>query len=136
MKFDFEIISHAKQRYDTCGDYFRKGKEIAFRVSRMEDRRYCWLVFLHEIIEWTICKLTGVKVGDIDRFDKKYERFRAERWSIAPCGCKLQDEPGEDIHAPYWRAHQVATKCERLIAEVLDVDWIDYEEAVYSLSDK
>lgn len=104
----------------------------------MRDKRYCWLVLLHEIIEWSICRLQGVKNRDIDRFDIAYEAERSTRQasnskSHAPCGCSYKDEPGDDIHAPYHEAHKVASQCERLIAKALGVDLIKYDEAVMRL---
>lgn len=129
----FQIIPHAKQRYETCGDYRRQHGVWCIRVSRMKDKRYCWIVFLHEIIEWAICRLTGVKCKAIDEFDMIYEKWRAAGKEKAPCGCKFWDEPGDDCHAPYHHAHQVATACERLIAEALGVDWMKYNEAVARL---
>jgi len=133
MNFAFEIIAHRDQRYPTAGDYiWRKGAWI-FRVSRMKDRRYCWLVFLHELIEWAIATRQGVRQGAIDRFDIAYENARSLGMKKAACGCEIQDEPGDDPHCPVFKAHQVATKCERLIAEALGVDWEKYNEAVESL---
>ena len=132
MKFDFRIIPHHKERYDSVGDYFIRHGVWNFRVSRMQDKRYCWLVFLHEIIEWTICKLMGVKVRDIDRFDIAYEKARKLN-RRAPCGCNCEVEPGDDVHSPYFDAHQTATHCERLIASALGVNWDKYNNAVESL---
>jgi hypothetical protein len=131
MKIDFAPIAHNKQRYESAGDWFKKAGVWYFRVSRMKDKRYIWLVFLHEFIEWAICQLTGVKQRDVDKFDQAYETTRADDRAL--CGCKIQDEPGDDIHAPYHDAHAIASECERLIAKALDVDWIAYNETVNRL---
>lgn len=131
MTLNFQIIPHCKQRYKTCGDWFPRRGVMLFRVSRMKDKRYCWLIFLHEVIEWAICRLTGVKAKDVDRFDKQYEASRSAK--RAPCGCLHEDEPGDDVHAPYCDAHQVATYCEREIARSLGVSWAIYTAEVESL---
>ena len=155
MLIDFRIIAHRGQRYDTCGDYFRKGGRVHFRVSRMKDRRYCLLVFIHELIEYLLCRAARVRMREIDRFDQEYEKARHayhvtlashdlngcvytgvvihEHIGIAPCGCPLLDEPGDDPHAPYHKQHQVATTCEKLIAEALEMDWEAYGRAVEKL---
>ena len=133
MQIDFEIIPHRRQRYPTVGDW-QKGKiGWLFRVSRMKDKRYMWLVFLHEIIEWGICQVQGVKERDVTRFDMAYEKRRATGENKAPCGCKFWDEPGDDPHCPCHDAHVVATQCERIIAKALGVDWNDYDETVAAL---
>ena len=133
MKFDFAIIAHKRQRYPTVGDYFRRRGMWRFRVSQMKDRRYCWLVFLHEMIEWSICRLTGVRIAETDYFDMKYEAARASGKRRASCGCPIESEPGNDPHAPYFDAHQTATQCERAIALALGVDWDTYERAIEAL---
>jgi hypothetical protein len=130
MLIDFRIIAHREQRYPTVGDYFRKDGRFHFRVSRMKGA-YPVLVFLHEIVEFFICRQQGVKLRDIDRFDRDYEKARDS--GRAPCGCTIEEEPGDDPHAPYFDAHQTATQCERAIAKCLRVDWNEYEKAVRSL---
>lgn len=97
----------------------------------MKDKRYVWLVFLHEMIEWSLCRLWGIKTRAIDKYDKAYEASRDS--GKAPCGCRIKDEPGDDMHAPYHDAHAVASECERLIAKALNVDWVKYDETVAKL---
>lgn len=136
MEIRYETIPHSKHRYRTVGDYYRLKGVWFFRVSRMKDKRYCWLVFLHEIIEWGICRVLRIDQALIDRFDMLYERHRETPGATrACCGCPFQEEPGNDVHAPYHIAHQVATKCELLIADVIGVDWVEYEDAINALGD-
>lgn len=132
--FSFEIIAHSRQVYDTCGNYFRRGKAIIFQISRTKDPRYSLLVLLHEFIEYMLCRFRGVKLKDIDRFDLAYEKARAARQEAAPCGCRFQEDPGDDLHCPYRAEHQVATACEKLLADFLGVSWLEYEEAIVKLS--
>jgi hypothetical protein len=135
MLIDFRILPHKRQRYDTVGDYFNAGGRLHFRVSRMKDPRYHLLVFIHEIIEYLLCKQAGVKMRDIDKFDTEYEKARTHiaLAKAAPCGCSFYEEPGDDPHAPYHRQHQVATACEKLVAEALGVNWEAYGKAVEEL---
>ena len=75
---------------------------------------------------------------EIDRFDIAYEKARAaerdgDESLVAPCGCRHREEPGDDPHAPYHKQHQVATTCEKLIAEALEMDWEAYGRAVEKL---
>lgn len=133
MKLDFKIIPHEEQAYPTVGNYYLSKGVWRFRVSWMKDKRYCWLVLMHEFIEWGICQLTGVKGKAIDRFDVAYEKRRRAGEVNAHCGCRIKDEPGDDIHAPYHDAHGVASECERLIAKCLGVDWVKYDETVGKL---
>ena len=138
MLIDFRVIAHKRQRYETCGDYFTEGGTTHFRVSRMKDRRYCLLVFAHELIEYLLCRAAGVRMREIDRFDIAYEKARAaerdgDESLVAPCGCRHREEPGDDPHAPYHKQHQVATTCEKLIAEALEMDWEAYGRAVEKL---
>lgn len=133
LLIDFRVVPHRKQRYDTVGDYFRADGHWFFRVSKLK-RTYVALVFLHEIIEFVLCRLDHIKVKEIDRFDRSYEATRTK--DLAPCGCAHLEEPGDDIHAPYHHAHSTASRCERLIAEALGVDWQKYSDEVESLDHK
>src|SRR5215831_1768460 len=133
MIIEYNIVPHRKQRYDTVGDYFYKQSRWHFRISRLKDRRYIVLVFLHEMIEWTLCQLAGIKMKDIDRFDREYERTRHPMGANAPCGCVHLEEPGDDPHAPYHAQHVTATACEQLIANAIGVKWDEYEKAVEAL---
>lgn len=131
MILEFKIIPHRKQRYKTVGDYFKKRGCWRFRVSKMKDARYSVLVFLHEIIEFFMCRLLEIRMETVDSYDITYEKTRES--GIAPCGCKHFEEPGDDPHAPYHRPHVTATKCERLIADALGVKWDEYNAVVEDL---
>jgi hypothetical protein len=133
MIIEFKVIPHKRQRYNTVGDYFKKQGRWLFRVSKMEDQRFPILVFLHEIIEFFMCRMLGISVEDIDQFDLAYEEARQMKVGDAPCGCKFYVEPGDDPHAPYHQPHQIATHCERLICEGLGIKWEQYGEVVESL---
>lgn len=134
MIIDFQIIAHKKQRYDTVGDYYWKKGGLFFRVSKMRYMKYSMLVFLHEIIEFFLCAMAGIKMRDIDKFDMEYEKARETMLPTAPCGHLFFEEPGDDPHAPYHHQHICASRCERLIAQCAGVDWEQYCEEVRRLS--
>ena len=131
MKINFQVIPHAEQRYDTCGDYWQDGGTLQFRVSRLSSRKYEWLVFLHELIEYALCAFADIKPADIDAFDMAYEKGR--QTGLAPCGCPIQSEPGFDSHAPYRRQHFMADIAERTCAYAMGVNWIEYEQEIDAL---
>lgn len=124
MKITIQDAPHKSQRYETCGDYLGSWSNFTIRVSRMKDWRYIALVAVHELVEALICRHTGIKETDITKFDKEFEKARAEGNT---------DEPGDDPHAPYRRAHFIATNIERQLADALDVDWKKYEETINAL---
>lgn len=132
MFLEFKIIGHRKQRYDTVGDYYKKKNHWRFSISWFPDKRYSIALFLHEVIEFFLCRAAGITVLTIDNFDIIYENTRKS--GIAPCGCRHLEEPGNDPHAPYYAQHQVASVCERLIVEGMGIKWDDYERAVETLS--
>ena len=86
------------------GDYEELAPDFTlFHISRMRPIKYSWLVLFHEFIEWGICKLTGVKMKAIDKFDMEYEKARESGAKTPPCKCRWREEPGDDMHAPYSR---------------------------------
>lgn len=148
MKLNIKFIQPAQHRYATVGDWFLSRGIWWLHVTRTKDKRHMWLVLFHEFIEWGLCQLWGIRQREVDKFDKAYEGARClntlhlpsplnahsgECNHRAPCGCPINDDPGDDIHAPYHDAHAVASECERLIARALGVDWLDYEAAIEAL---
>jgi hypothetical protein len=119
---------HSHQRYDTVGDYFDlKNGESVISVSKMHDKRYEFLVALHELVEMFLCRQRRISNRSIDRFDMAFEKARAPG---------NEGEPGDDPKAPYYREHWFATKIERLMAKELGVDWEKYEEHIRKVSDQ
>jgi len=127
MKIKF--IQHNTQRYDTAGDYVLKNKEWYFYISKLSKRRYEWLVTLHEIIECYLCYWKGIKEENIYKFDIKFEKER-------DYGIWKLEEPGDDVRAPYYKEHQIATFFEKIFAKILLVNWKKYEEEFYKLEYK
>lgn len=120
-------IPHKKQRYDTVGDWI-PGSPVRIRVSRMKDERYVFLVALHELIEYELCRMNGIADNEVVKFDVNFERERAEHLH------SIEAEPGNDPRAPYRDEHAFATMIERMVAQKMGVSWSDYEKALLSLS--
>jgi hypothetical protein len=129
MNYRIKTIPHAHQKYPTVGDYWQTKNGIELRVSDMDNPTYELAVALHELIESHLCLLAGIKFKDIDNFDIAYEKSREK--GVAPCGCPIQDEPGEDIHSPYHDQHIFATKLEKEFMS--EASWIKYDRMVENL---
>lgn len=122
-KIIIDFIPHKKQRYDTVGDYLEKKGETHFRISKMNpDHQF--LILMHELTEWYLTKKKGISLEKIDQFDMEYEKNRKEG---------DESEPGDDLRAPYYHEHQIATKIEKDLAGFLGVDWDKYDEYVRNL---
>ena len=128
-KVDFVIsqVPHRKQRYETVGDWI-PGAPVDIRVSKMKDQRYVFLVALHELIEYELCKKNGITDREVVAFDVNFEAER--RMNIHP----LEAEPGNDPRAPYRNEHDFATMIEMMVAQKLGVKWEAYEKALRALA--
>ena len=130
-KVDFLIsqVPHSKQRYETVGDWI-PGRPAEIRVSRMKDQRYVFLVALHEMIEYELCKKNGISDNEVVAFDVNFEAER--RRNMHP----VEAEPGNDPRAPYRNEHDFATMIEMMVAQKLGVKWSAYEKTLMSLAPK
>jgi hypothetical protein len=129
VEFIISQVPHTKQRYETVGDWI-PGKPAEIRVSRMEDQRYVFLVALHEMIEYELCKKNGISDNEVVAFDVNFEAER--RRNMHP----IEAEPGNDPRAPYRDEHDFATVIEMMVAQKLGVKWSAYEKALLSLAPK
>ena len=114
-KIVVEFVDHKDQRYDTVGDYWREGDTLQVRISKLKKPAYEMAVLQHELLEWMLCELHGVKLQAIDKFDFGY-----------PEG----EEPGDDKNAPYHKEHVEATKVEKQIIKAAGEDWKEYDNSV------
>jgi len=96
----------------------------------MKDERYAFLVALHEMIEYELCKMHGITDREVVAFDVTFEAER--RMNLHP----VDAEPGDHPKAPYRNEHEFATMVEMMVAHKLGVSWSDYEKAVRSLGPK
>jgi hypothetical protein len=93
----------------------------------MKDIRYIMLVLIHELIEYFLCLLRGIKEEDITAFDKMYEKEREQGLH------KPDEECGDDKRAPYYKEHQFATKIEMLLSREMGVSWARYSKTIEEL---
>lgn len=117
-------IPHEQQRYPTVGDWFWKEGVLTILVSDMHNWRWEFLVAVHEFIEAMLCNHANIKEEDVTDFDKRFEKERVEGDT---------SEPGDAFDAPYHRQHFVATNIERILADVMDIEWDDYNAEVEQL---
>ena len=122
-----KIIPHAKQRYDTCGDYFIKKGELHICISETGNTLYNMLVLVHELIEIILVVKDNVSFKSIDAWDIQFEKDRA-------LGKHCKDaEPGDDPRAPYAKQHKFATWVEQALCKFMGLDWLHYDNTLFSL---
>lgn len=124
--FMISQVPHRKQRYETVGDWI-PGRPAQIRVSKMKDQRYVFLVALHEMIEYELCKMHGITDREVVAFDVNFEAER--RMNLH----SIDAEPGNHPKAPYRNEHEFATMIEMMVAHKLGVSWSDYEKTVLLL---
>ena len=127
MSYVVSQVSHRRQRYDTVGDWI-PGQPVRIHVSRMKDERYVFLVALHELIEYELCRMNGITDREVVEFDTNFEKERRARLH------SFDAEPGNDPRAPYREEHGFASMIERMVAQKMGVSWPAYERAVVALS--
>lgn len=125
-KYLLSVIPHSEHRYPTVGDW-RPGTPDEVIVSDMHNEDYEFLVMIHELLEFYLCKKRGIRDQDVTAFDVQFEKERDKGLHT------IADEPGDSPLAPYFREHQFATAIERVLARELGVDWDTYSDIVESL---
>jgi hypothetical protein len=127
MRIVIETIPHATHRYPTIGDWWRDPDgTLQIRVSEMDDDRSELLVAVHELVEAILCESRGITEEAVTAFDE------------AHCGDDdpYVDDPGNSPAAPYHHQHVFAESIERLLAQVLKIEWEDHEAACLALDGK
>lgn len=123
-------IPHANHRYPTIGDFWEHHTgsltHTHFRVSEELSPKHRFLVLLHEFIEANIAQFREISFDDIDAFDVAFETQYPNNTM----------EPGEQLDAPYHKEHMFAELIERLVANEIGVEWIDYTAAQVALINK
>jgi len=115
-------INHEDHRYETVGDWFKRPDgSVEIRSSMLSSWQLEFLILVHELIEWGLCKHEGITQEEVDKFDKKNVKLQSEV------------ELGDLTFAPYRKQHCLATAVERILAAELDVPWDDYETELNEL---
>ena len=114
-----ESVPHNCQRYDTVGDWqFEPDGSLTVNISEMPDKRYMWLVAIHEIVEAMLCKINGISQEEVDAWDISH----------------LDDvDPGGIRACPYHVEHIIATSIEAMLAAQMGVGWDHYENVLEDL---
>lgn len=120
-KILIEVIPHKKQRYDTWGDYFydKRNKRWVIRVSKIKlphkkhEFVYSFLVSIHELVELYLILKNKISEYEITKWDIEHSEL---------------DDPGNHPKAPYHKEHMIATKVEKYVAKMLNVDYKKYNE--------
>jgi hypothetical protein len=127
LRIIISTVPHSKQRYETIGDWtYLENGDLNIVISNLGDWRKEALIAIHELIESLLCKARNITPEQVDRFDLQYEKDRLPTDSVS--------EPGDSMDAPYHKEHFFATSIERMLAGELNVEWFDYEESIYRLS--
>jgi hypothetical protein len=114
---DIEIhfIPQEKQRYHTVGDWGAPWGIDTVRATRLSNDDHSFLIAIHELVEMYLCQRDCVSQQVVDEWDMNYDGG---------------GEPGEHPNAPYKWQHQRAETVERVLAEILGVDWGFYQKEI------
>jgi len=124
--FNYRIIPHHQQAYNTIGNYWEDppgSGHWEIRVSDVGSWQMALLVCIHEIIELAQTENDGIPEPAISAFDKKFEASNPPPDS----------EPGDQIDAPYHRQHVMAENLERQLAWALKINWNEYDSHLMSI---
>jgi len=113
VKFiSLQVLKPEIMRYETVGDWYEHkiiGPIIAVADLGNDDQNF--LILAHELIEWYLCKKTGVTEKEVDVYDKAHLE---------------DDDPGLNQDAPYHKQHMTAFGIEVMLAGLLEVNWNEY----------
>jgi hypothetical protein len=108
------------QRFTTQGDWKEDDKELNIWITDMGDWKCEFGVFVHEIVEWAICKHMGVTSDECDAFDALFEKEYDEgKWDISV-------EAGYDPRCPYRKGHVWGDRVSRVMLWLIGVSWKEY----------
>jgi len=88
-----------------------------FRISDCRNRRFEWLLAIHELVERALCDDKGITAKDVDDFDFKFKG----------------DDPGDAPRSPYRDQHCFATAVERMLCAAMGISWKEYDDFVMKL---
>lgn len=114
LNIEIKTIPQSEQRYVTVGDYWTEGDKEVFRITDCGNRKYEWMIAIHELIEKALCEDKGITNEQIDEFDLKTDT--------------LEEEPGDMKDSPYRDQHCFATAAERMLCAAMGLSWKEYEE--------
>ena len=123
MKFiSLQVLKPEVMRYETVGDWYEhKIAGPIITVADLDNDDQNFLILVHELIEWYLCKKTGVTEKEVDVYDKAHLE---------------DDDPGLNQDAPYHKQHMIAFGIEVMLAGLLEINWNKYCVKVEETFDK
>jgi hypothetical protein len=121
IKFTISVsrIKHKDQRYETVGDWqYDKSGNLNIAISDTKSPKMNALLFIHELIEATLCRENQITQEEVDTWDMTHLET---------------SDPGGVLGCPYYREHMIAEIVEKLMAHELNVDWRVYEKVIENL---
>ncbi len=119
-KITIEFVGEGICRNNGVGDYFyTPDGNLIIRAYQKSPETFneAWIIALHELIEQRLTEYKGIKEEDIDAFDRMVDENGGNA-----------DEAGNEPNCPYYHEHHIAEVFERLMAELLGINWEDYEK--------
>lgn len=118
---NIETIPNKHQRFRTCGDSYHENDNLQIRVSSMRNKDYEFLTAIKAQVQQYLCERAGIKESAIDSWRLTHEN---------------EDEPGELLSCPYREQHLFAEAIEKVLADKLGVDWVEYGKKLEAVMDE
>lgn len=106
-----KTIQNKKQVYPTYGDYRIKNGVLNIYISKFEDQDVEFGIAVHEFIESYLILKKGIKIKDIDKFDKEHLD---------------SEDPGCLKEAPYHKEHMFCMEVEKMLCKFMKKNWNKY----------
>lgn len=120
--FDVGEIPHSENIVSTIGDWRGDNiRQLKVTISKMPGLLF-WPVFFHEFTEIAVCEKDGVKPADCHAFDDLWEE-EIKQGLHGP-----EEEAGFDPRCPYRLGHEWGAFMEKLMCQILSIDFDKYCE--------
>lgn len=120
LNIEIKTIPQNEQRYVTVGDYWQDGVKDVFRITDCANRKYEWMLAIHELIEKALNESRAISNAAVDAYDLSQK--------------SLDDEPGDEPDCPYRDTHCFATATERMLCAAMGLSWKEYDEFLAGLA--
>ena len=123
-KITIETKPHKEILNNQVGDYQENENEIIITVADIGNKKLSFLIAIHELVELFMINDSDITIKQVEDWDAMYEYQRKDGDF---------SEAGDHPKCPYRRFHFAATNVERIVADLLNVSWSDYENKINSL---
>jgi hypothetical protein len=125
LNITIKTAPHKEILNKQVGDYqVAENGDITITVADLGNKKMSLLIAIHELVELFMLEDAGITIQQVEDFDAMYEKFRKD---------DDDSENGDSPFCPYRRMHFAATNIERLLADYLKIDWMDYEQKILDL---